>query len=168
MNLNDHIRYSIRAHQFHPKTLQNSFRLWDKKTPYFIHPLWCAMTILTETALPPAIRRYGAITLLYHDVLEDTTMKLPPGIPHAIRAYINDMTFYGGITEEMLMIWRKQPTIRLFKLYDKVSNLLDASWMPAKLRKTYTAYTKKLALDVKNNFGTLNITAIAQTVFMPA
>ncbi|MEK7543764.1 MAG: hypothetical protein AAB557_02770 [Patescibacteria group bacterium] len=164
MNLDDHIRYSIRAHKFHSKTIQNSYRLWDKKTPYFIHPLWCAMTILTETTLPPNIRRAGAITLLYHDVLEDTTMKLPPGIPQTIRAYINDMTFYGGIDEEIQMIWNKAPQIRLFKLYDKVSNLLDASWMPSKLRKIYTAYTKKLVLDVKNNFGTLNISAIAQSI----
>ena len=164
MNLNDHIRYSIRAHQFHPKTIQNSYRLWDKKTPYFIHPLWCAMTILSETALPPSVRHDGAITLLYHDVLEDTTMTLPPAIPQTIRAYINDMTFYGGINEEIQMIWSKQPTIRLFKLYDKVSNLLDASWMPAKLRKTYTAYTQKLLQDVENNFGSLNIVKTAHAL----
>lgn len=164
MNLDDHIRFTIRAHQFHSKTFQNSYRLWDKKTPYFIHPLWCAMTILTETTLPQVVRSDGAITLLYHDVLEDTTMKLPVGIPQTIRANIGDMTFHGGINEEMQLIWNKKPIIRLFKLYDKISNLLDAAWMSPQLQKTYTAYTKKLALDVKNNFGTLNISAIAQSV----
>ncbi len=122
------------------------------------------MTILSETALPPSVRHDGAITLLYHDVLEDTTMTLPPAIPQTIRAYINDMTFYGGINEEIQMIWSKQPTIRLFKLYDKVSNLLDASWMPAKLRKTYTAYTQKLLQDVENNFGSLNIVKTAHAL----
>lgn len=164
MNLNDHIHYSIRAHGFHSKTIQNSYRLWDKKTPYFIHPLWCAMTILTETTLPPDIRHDGAITLLYHDVLEDTTMKLPPAIPQTIRSHITDMTFYGGINEEMQMIWNKKPQIRLFKLYDKVSNLLDASWMSPQLRKTYTAYTKKLLHDVENNFGSVNIVKMAHAL----
>lgn len=164
MNLNDHIRYIIRAHQLHPKEFQNSYRLWDKKTPYSIHPIWCAMTILTETTLTEKIRQDGSLTLLYHDILEDTTMKLPPGIPRTIRTCINDMTFYGGITQEIQTIWNKKPQIRLFKLYDKVSNLLDASWMSPQLRKTYTTYTRKLLQDVEHNFGSLNIVKMAHTL----
>ena len=91
-------------------------------------------------------------------------MKLPRAIPQTIRSHITDMTFYGGINEEMQMIWNKKPQIRLFKLYDKVSNLLDASWMSPQLRKTYTAYTKKLLQDVENNFGSVNIVKMAHAL----
>lgn len=160
-----HISFITEAHgPLYSKTPEKSVRLWDKKTPYSIHPLWCAMTILTETALPYKIRRDGYTALLYHDILEDTTKKLPRGINKTIRNLIKDMTFHGGIDEEMKKIWSKSIEIRLLKLYDKTSNLLDASWMNPKERRKYILYTKRLMKDVEKNYGTLNIISIARAV----
>lgn len=164
MNLKSHFAFIINAHQSHPKKRGNAFRSWDQKTPYSIHPIWCAMTILTETALPRKLREEGYITLLYHDVIEDTTKKLPSSFNKNIYALIRDMTYQGGINEEMKQIWDKSPKIRLLKLYDKISNLLDASWMTPQKKKIYQQYTKKLLKDVKSNYGELNITKIAQGV----
>ncbi len=160
MKLSDHIRYIIHAHQQQPQKLLNAYRLWDKNTPYSIHPLWCAMTILTETQLPKALREEGHLTLLYHDILEDTKAKLPT-LPDKVKKSIRDMTFDNGIDQEIARIWHKQSKIRLFKLYDKISNLLDASWMPPELHKKYIDYTRKLLQDVEQNFGSLNIVKIA-------
>jgi len=45
------------------------------------------------------------------------------------------MTFEGGSEQEIVEIWDKPTEIRLYKLYDKVSNLLDGAWMKDEKRK---------------------------------
>ena len=100
IKLEDHINWIIDAHQNYPKKPGGDIRYWDKKTPYSIHPIWCAMTMLTETKLPEELRINGAIALLYHDVLEDTTKGLPDNLPSKVVEMISDMTFHGGIEEE--------------------------------------------------------------------
>jgi len=163
--LNKHIDYIIESHTpLFSTTPEKSIRFWDKETPYSIHPLWCATTLATETELPKDVREEGIITLLYHDVLEDTTRSLPSDIPSHIRQSIQDMTFPGGIQQEMEEIWDKKPLIRLFKLYDKISNLLDGTWMSSELYDTYSAYSRKLLLDVENTYGQLNIVKIAHAI----
>lgn len=162
--LAQHIDFIVNAHEHLSKTPIKSVRAWDTETPYYIHPLWCTMTIASETTLPKDIRQKGMITLLYHDVIEDTDAQLPQNLPAEIQQLINDMTFKDGITQEMIEIWTKKPIIRLFKLYDKISNLLDATWMSPQLREKYIIYTKKLLQDVENNFGSLNIVKIAHAL----
>lgn len=159
-----HIDFIIHAHRDLSKTPQKSVRLWDKETPYYIHPLWCATSILTETALPEDVRQEGAVALLYHDILEDTNAELPQGLSPHIREFIHDMTFQGGMTQEMEEIWKKDPKVRLFKLFDKISNLLDGTWMSSELREKYIAHTKRLLQDVEQNFGDLNIVKIAHSI----
>lgn len=163
MELKKHINFIINAHNNQAKTPEKQVRLWDKKTPYYIHPIWCAMTILTETKLSKQLREDGCLALLYHDLLEDTTEKLPPSLSKRVKHFIKEMTFTQGITQEMQEIWKKEPEVKLLKLYDKVSNLLDSSWMSPELRDKYTQYTKRLLKDVEQNFGQLNIVRIAHT-----
>lgn len=158
------ISYIIQAHQFHPRKSSKAYRKWDGETPYSMHPLWCATTILTETSLDEKTRIEGCYTLLYHDVLEDTTLPLPPGLEKRIQDIVKDMTFPGGSEQEIKEIWSKPKEIRLYKLYDKVSNLLDGNWMNSEKRKNYEEYTLRLCLDVENNYGSLNITRIARAI----
>ena len=73
------------------------------------------------------------------------------------------MTF-DGIDEEMKLVWEKPKEVLLFKLYDKVSNLLDASWMASGQRITYIKYTKRLLRRVQRDFGDLNITKVAKQI----
>ena len=63
------------------------------KTPYYIHPLWCATTLLTEEKLSEEIRRIGSQALLLHDVFEDTTAGLPEDTEDEVRRLVMDMTF---------------------------------------------------------------------------
>jgi (p)ppGpp synthase/HD superfamily hydrolase len=164
MNLKKHIDYVIDAHTHRPKAAKNKFRYWDKKTPYYIHPLWCAMTLLTETSLPKKLRENGAVALLYHDLLEDTNAKLPKTLDKKITFYVQQLTFYGGFEEERKLLLNKGIEIKLLKLYDKVSNLLDGSWMNKKERKIYTDFTKKIMIEVEKYYGLLNIVKIAREI----
>ena len=154
---------------------EGATRRWDMKTPYVVHSLWCAMTFLQETSLPKIMNRRKweeyALALLFHDVPEETQKFLPDWLPRRVVRLVWHMTFSSapGSTEiEMLKIWKLPPAIRLLKLYDKVSNLLDGSWMPdKKWNGQYVPYVLQLVADVEANYGELNIVRIARAVAIP-
>jgi (p)ppGpp synthase/HD superfamily hydrolase len=160
----EHIYLVLEAHQDYPRESSKAFRKWDGKTPYFIHPLWCATTIATETDLDEKTRQEGYLSLLYHDVLEDTTQSLSEKLEQRIIELVENMTFLDGISQERQEIWGKPREVRLYKLYDKVSNLLDGSWMSDEKKREYQDYTQDLCKNVEQNYGPLNITKIARGV----
>lgn len=162
-NILKDIQFAIDAHINNPKIEDDKVRFWDRKTPYIIHPTWCAMTILTETSLDASLRLNGYKALLWHDVLEDTHLKLPDDAPQEIVRYIEQMTF-NRFSDEVEEIWNRDKEIRLFKLYDKVSNLLDGTWMKDDKWNRYVEFTQKLADDVKANYGELNIFKISSVI----
>ncbi len=158
------LEYVIEAHRDYPRKESKAFRKWDGKTPYYVHPIWCATMLATETSLPSEVREEGVQALLYHDVLEDTYKLLPDWLTARVKTLVVEMTFQGGNSQEMQEIWNKSKEIRLYKLYDKVSNLLDGSWMNEEKRRTYEEYTRKLCEDVEHNYGELNITIIGRSI----
>jgi hypothetical protein len=155
--------FVMQAHQTKPRKPSKAFRKWDVQTPYFLHPIWCASTITTETTLELATRKRGAKVLLYHDVSEDTLAGLPDWLDADTKRDIADMTFEGS-KEEMSKIWDRPPHIKLFKLYDKVSNLLDGVWMDAEKKAKYIDYTNRLRDFVEGHYGALNITRMAKGI----
>ena len=157
------INYSFSAHAEQPTKASKAVRKWDGTTPYGVHPTWCAMTLLQEPMLPEAIRERGYQTLLFHDLLEDTTAGLPEGTALEVRELVEGMTFASS-DEEMEKVWERTAEVRLLKLYDKVSNLLDGVWMTSEKLERYRAYTRRLADDVESNFGSLNIVRIARAI----
>lgn len=157
------ISYSVLSHAEHPDKELHAFRKWDGRTPYGVHPVWCAMTLLQETALPEEIREAGAEALLFHDILEDTTAGLPEGTSSRVRVLVEEMTFSSS-DEEMEKVWDRSPEIRLLKLYDKVSNMLDGVWMTPEKLERYRNYTRRLADDVESQYGLLNIIRIARAL----
>ena len=157
------ISYAVRAHEKFPKEPSMTVRRWDGKTPYGIHPVWCATTLLHETNLPAKLRIVGAQTLLFHDLLEDTVTILPKGISLRVKELVEGMTFTSS-NEEMKKIWERPKEIRLFKLYDKVSNILDGTWMAPKKKRKYLTYIRRLADDVEQNYGLLNVVRIARAL----
>ncbi len=159
----EHIRFIADAHQNHALSEKKAVRLWDGESPYFMHPVWCAATLATETTLPKEIREKGMIALLYHDVPEDTTVVLPDTVPLEIMQLIDGLTF-DGFYQEVEEIWKRPPEVRLLKLYDKVSNLLDGSWMPEEILSLYLSFTQQLVDDVRNHFGELNIILMASAI----
>ena len=161
--LRDSINHAITAHSKHPKTSNDAIRFWDKTTPYAIHPIWCAMTLLTETTLPENIRYNGYQALLWHDTLEDTTLSLPTDIKPEVKLLIEEMTF-ESFEQEMADIWGKSDTAKLLKLYDKVSNLLDGVWMKGQKLKQMKEHTRQLTGFVENVYGELNIVKFSKAI----
>ena len=157
------INFCVRAHASQSIKPSKAVRKWDGKTPYSVHPIWCAMTILTETTLSEEIRINGAQALFFHDILEDTTAKLPDDTSAEVRALVEGMTFESS-DEEMRLIWDRSLEIKLLKLYDKLSNILDGSWMSTEKRNRYAAYLLRLCDEVEPHYGKLNIIRIAQAI----
>jgi len=160
--LSDLIASVIKAHDESSKTEMSRFRVWDKSTPYSIHPIWTAMTILTETNLPEAIRTDGAEALLLHDILEDTTSDIPE-CSQEVRRLVEELTFEPS-EDSMELIFKRSDTAQLLKLYDKVSNFLDGSWMSPEKKAKSLADIKRLADNAKATFGNLNIVAMADAL----
>ncbi len=164
-DLTELVSYEFFMHAERAKKPSKAVRKWDGVTPYGVHPAWCAMTLLHETALSEELRVRGAAALLFHDLLEDTTAGIPEslGCPEGARELVAGMTFESSDVE-MAEVWSRSEEVKLFKLYDKVSNLLDGAWMSPEKRAKYAAYTLRLAEDVERNFGGLNIVRIARAI----
>ena len=163
MQLKDHIDFVVKAHGEFALSPKKAVRYWDMKTPYWTHPVWCAMTMMCETGLPKEIRETGVLTLLYHDVLEDTTAKLPSVLSEEVVKAINDMTF-DSFEEEVEELWGRPKVIWLYKLYDKTSNLMDAVWMDESELEVYKNFTKNLLGEVSKEYQGLNIQKICSSV----
>jgi hypothetical protein len=163
MDMKMAINHAIAAHIENPKSPEDAMRFWDKKTPYVIHPIWCGITLLTETKLPEEIRMPGYQALIWHDVLEDTNLPLPAGTDAEVARLVGEMTF-TSFKEEQEMIDRKEDTVKLLKLYDKVSILLDAVWMKDEKWNNLVDYTVKLRQFVLDTYGDLNIVKIAGAI----
>jgi hypothetical protein len=161
MNLS--IQHAITAHAQYPQSPKDTVRFWDNNTPYAVHPIWCAMTLLTETRLGEEIRMKGYQALLWHDVLEDTTLPLPVDTDEEVVRLVGEMTF-ESFREEQEKIWECRNIVKLLKLYDKVSNLLDAVWMKDEKWNNLVDYTLRLRKFVLETYGDLNIVKIAAAV----
>ena len=155
------LKYIITAHSELAKEPKKRVRYWDQKTPYYVHPIWCSSTLLQETSLPDDIRLDGSSALLYHDVLEDTNAKLPYWLSDNVKGLISKLTFKSS-EEAWKTMWKEDKVIRLLKLYDAVSNLMDSVWMKPKKRKKHIDNIEKLCKDVESNYGELNIVKIAK------
>jgi hypothetical protein len=123
------------------------------------------MTLLSETKLSQEFRFAGFQALLWHDVLEDTTLPLPDETSTEVRNLVEEMTF-KSFEEERENIWSRSERAQLLKLYDKVSNLLDATWMSDSKWDEYATHTKRLTRLAVERFGELNIVQIARAVTM--
>lgn len=158
-----HVVFIKHAHIDQSKTPNDRVRFHDCSTPYIIHPIWCAMTLLSEATLDENIRINGYQALIFHDVLEDTTAMLPDEINADVKELVKDMTF-SNFQEETQKIWQRSNLIRLFKLYDKTSNLLDGSHMSDRKWNNYVDFVITLIADVEGNFGQLNIVKMAKSI----
>lgn len=160
------IAHAIQAHAHFPNTPRDAVRLWDKRTPYVIHPIWCAMTLLTETQLSEAIRYPGAIALLWHDTLEDTQLPLPTATEPLIQQLVAEMTF-TGLDDEFVRLWERGDTVKLLKLYDKVSQFLDGAWFSDRRWDQLVVHTRRLEAFVLATYGELNIVKLSRTFCQP-
>lgn len=160
------IEHAIRAHTDYPKKPGDAVRYQDRLTPYFVHPIWCGMTLLTEMSLGLALRVRGYQALLWHDLLEDTDLALPANTTPDVSRLVDEMT-YGSFREEREQIWEKSDEAKLLKAYDKVSNLLDGGWMKSQKWNIHVEYTERLLNFVCKRYGELNIVYLGRAICRP-
>lgn len=129
---------------------------------YFTHPLWCSMMILLDTKLPDEIRNDGALALLFHDVLEDTTAGIPNDLPERVKMLIQDLT-YDNFQEEVTQTLKKSPLIQLLRLYDKTATLYDGDLNPKRYPE-WTEFMEHLIVTVEKEYGELNIVLLAKVL----
>ncbi|MFW6002751.1 MAG: hypothetical protein ACOCQD_05360 [archaeon] len=159
-----YIEIAILAHsENYVKNIKDAYRFGNKNTPYSIHPIWCASTLLTEHLLTNEIKTLGYKSLLLHDVIEDTNYKLDNEIEDDVISLVKEMTF-SSFKDETKKLEKMSDLCKLFKLYDKVSNLLDCSWMNSEQKKKYLKHTKYLIDFVEKKYGQLNIIIIGKNI----
>ena len=54
------------------KNKRDRFRRFDGQTPFYIHPVGMAITILNDDGIHISVRSLASVVALLHDVLEDT------------------------------------------------------------------------------------------------
>lgn len=160
--------FAIDAHTSTPKTPEKAFRKWSPgATPYWTHPATIGLLATHEDGLPVETRITLVVGLVLHDVVEDTTSPIPDGITlPAERKLVEELTFPGGMEEEMAKVWDRLPLARLAKLHDKTHNLLNPLDAGEGFRRTkrYLPYVERLIEDVERHYGHLNIVMIARGV----
>lgn len=157
------VKHAIASHNTYATKPSKAVRKWDGRTPYWVHPIWAATTLAHETTLPEELRQAGCEALALHDILEDTTAGFLVGTSDRVMALVEGMTFASS-KEEMLKVWTRSAEVRLLKLYDKVSNLMDGAWMSPEKRADYAAYTLRLADEAEKTWGALLIVKIARAL----
>ena len=97
------IQHAHIAHSQHGNTPDDAVRFHDHITPYVVHPIWCAASLLQESLFPMALRQAGSIALLWHDTLEDTSLPLPEETSQEVSLMVQGMSF-NSFAEELAEI----------------------------------------------------------------
>lgn len=165
-----YITLVAQAHQEKTNEFGVTRRPGGGKNFYFTHPLWCCMMMLLEPTLPDDIRLPGALALLFHDVLEDTTVPLPDTLPPEVKELVAKLTVakeakynYSSWEKEKRTITHKPPLIQLLKLYDKVSSLYDASVKEERYQE-WVRIVEEMTTTVEKTYGTLRIVLMARSI----
>jgi len=157
--ISDAITFAFNAHDVSANRAKDRFRKFDKKTPYAVHPTWLSLTMLHEAKIPEDKRILFFYVLLYHDVLEDTTAKLPDDTPPEVVKLVNEMTFTSS-KEERTEIWKRSQEAILLKVFDKTSNLMNC-YSDKKL-EDYRQYIPQLITEAEKHYPDLNIYKIVK------
>ena len=130
--------------------------------PYFTHPLWCSLIFLNDALIPIKLRKVGYEALLLHDVLEDTSVKLPKWVGDEVGKLVSEMTFPSW-EEEKKVLLTKPPFIKLLKLVDKLASMYDLDVMP-KNKKGWKKITSTLLKDVEEKYGQIRVVQIGKAI----
>ena len=80
-----------------------------------------------------------------------------------VNQLVASMTFNSS-EEEFEKLWERSDECKLLKLYDKVSNLMDGSWMSDEKWNKYCDLVSRLVKFVEERYGDLNIVKIARAI----
>ncbi len=143
------------------------------KVPYLNHPLWCASMLLADTEVSWKEREIGAKALILHDVLEDTSLKLPDWVEPEVADTVKELTFESW-EESMKEYPKKTSFIKLLLLYDKLSSMYERHIAVSsrysseeerkRKRKMWKELTEKVIKEVEENYGNIRIVQIGKAI----
>jgi len=170
--LKKYLDFAYSAYQEHNITNQEYRQ--NGKVPYLFHSLWCASLLIADTDVPFKQRESGAKILLLHDVLEDTSLKIPSWVEPAVKKGVYALTLESGdLDEARIKIMAQSPFIKLLKLYDGLSSMYEkhvavTNKHNEKWKKDRRRQWKKLARivlrDVEKHYGNIRIVQIGKTI----
>jgi hypothetical protein len=76
------------------------------------------------------------------------------------------MTF-ASLDEEFERVWERSDMAKLLKLYDKVSQFLDGTWLSDTRWNQLVQHTRKLEQFVTTTYGVLNIVMLSRVLAQP-
>ncbi|MCX6763852.1 MAG: hypothetical protein NTZ97_03955 [Candidatus Moranbacteria bacterium] len=141
------------------------------KVPYIMHPLWCASMLIADTQIPFEQRKLGFKALILHDVLEDTSLKLPDWIEPEVKEVVKELTFESF--EQAVEKYESKPIfIKLLLLYDKLSSMYELHVgekkneieTGAKKRKIWKEFVLKGIVEVEKEYGNIRIVQIGKAI----
>jgi len=137
----------------------------EGKTPYMTHPLFAASLLLADQRIPWEDRYYGYQILVLHDVLEDTTAKLPDWVEEKVVDGVKELTFSDDMPfdEKVELLRGKDSFIKLLALCDTISNVYEEHVSEEK-RIKWKKYDEELVKDVENIYGDIRIVEISKTI----
>lgn len=113
------------AHQENPRQGASTTRQ-QGTVPFVVHPLWCGLLLLNDATVDQAERELGFQALLFHDVLEDTKLRLPDFIDPMVPPLVADMT-YTSWDQEKNEVPTKSIFVQFLKVIDKAATIYDSS-----------------------------------------
>lgn len=148
------------AHQEH--CVKKDFRQ-SGKVPFVVHPIWCAIILLNDTRVPYEERRIGYQALLLHDVLEDTSLRLPDWVEPEVAKLVEEMTHETW--EEEKAIDKKSSLVQLLKLCDKTASMYDENVRPDPQRRhEWKELVQKLLKNVEPNYKDSRVVSVAKSI----
>lgn len=136
----------------------------DGKVPYIMHPLWCASMLIADTQVPYEQRELGFKALILHDVLEDTSLKLPDWVEPKVKEVVKELTF-ESFEQAIKDYPKKSSFIKLLLLYDKLSSMYEYHvLLDQKGKNNWKKFTLQGIKEVEKEYGNIRIVQIGKAV----
>jgi len=131
--------------------------------PYIIHPMWAAGTLVADPTLPKEERILGYQILVLHDVLEDTSIKLPEWVSEEVKSGVQALT-HDNWEEEQDAVTHYTPFLKLLKLCDKIQTMYELAIVDPKKAHEWKQLIERLVVDVEAHYGKTRVVVIAKAL----
>lgn len=167
--LKKYLDFAYSAYQ--ENNISNQAYRQNGNVPYIMHPLWCASMLIADIQVPQEQRELGFKALILHDVLEDTSLKLPDWVSDDVKNVVNELTF-ESFEQAIKEYDSKEPFIKLLLLYDKLSSMYEkhvgitgkTEEARTMKRKLWKEFTLKGIEEVEKEYGNIRIVQVGKAI----
>lgn len=152
--------FSYKAYQEKNVTGQEYRQLY--KIPYLVHPFFCAAMLIADQRLPDEKRKLGFQALILHDVLEDTSAKLPRWVNPKVKKLVKEMTFEDW-EKKKKEVGKKSKFVKLLLLVDGIANMYEETPNPKKW-KDYKKQVQYLLKEVRKDYPKSRIVQMGKMI----